>query len=99
MSETDAVTLDLSVFRVKEMRLIAQQTGMKFGEAMKQLTDGNMDEDIIAAFALVALRRKNPTATPEEAEEVNVMSMLPEGSLNGNGAKPVPPTEGAEQTP
>ena len=96
MSETEAVTLDLSVFRVKEMRLVAQQTGMKFGEAMKKLTEGEMDEDIMAAFALVALRRQNPEATAEEAEEVDIMGMM---AQNGNGVQPVPPTEGATETP
>lgn len=91
----DDLTLDMSVFRVKEMRLISQQTGMKFSEAFKKLAAGEVDEDILAAFALVALRRQDPKATPEDAEEVDIMGLMAGMKLPGNT---VPPTEGAVET-
>ena len=72
----DDLTLDLRVLKIRELKLIASMTGKDFSALTQSLQEGAIDVSVAHALALVALRRTNPDATPEDAEEVNIMSLM-----------------------
>lgn len=86
MTDPEVLTLDIQSLKVREMKLIAAMTGVKFGQAIKRLAEDG-DETVVHALALVALRRRNPTATPDEAEEVDGMALMT-GMVPEKTAKP-----------
>lgn len=82
------LTLDMNVMKVRELKLIKAMTGKSFEETVSALKGGGIDLDVIHALSLVALRRVHPDATPEDAEEVNVMSLMNGVALPGGTPDP-----------
>jgi hypothetical protein len=84
----DNLTLDMNVMKVRELKLIRDMTGKSFEETVNTLKGGGIDVDVIHALSLVALRRVHPEATPEDAEEVNVMALMDGVELPGSAPGP-----------
>lgn len=73
----DDLTLDMKVMKIRELKLIKGMTGTDFDQLVSNLQSGTgLTVDVIHALALVALRRVHPEATPEDAEEVNIMALM-----------------------
>lgn len=82
------LTLDMNVMKVRELKLIKAMTGKSFQATVDSLKGGEIDVDVIHALSLVALRRVHPDATPEDADEVNVMSLMNGVELPGGTPDP-----------
>jgi hypothetical protein len=91
------LTLDINMMKVRELKLIKTMTGKSFEETVNSLRNGGLDVDIIHALSLVALRRVHPDATPEDAEEVNVMSLM--NGVELPGSAPDPKGDAEPETP
>lgn len=74
-------TFDLKTLKVKEARQIREITGLKLGQVFKAFQDGEVDDELLGAIALVALRRSNPQATQADADEVAIFPLL---GVNGD---------------
>ena len=62
----EVLDLDPSDFTIAEMLVAEEKSGMPFGEMMRNARSAKS----LQAFAFIALRRKNPEASWEDAGEV-----------------------------
>lgn len=68
--------LDIYRLTIGEAKLIQETTGKKYQEVIDEFGKGIPDIDILQAFGLIWLRRRNPNATMEDAENVEIIPML-----------------------
>ena len=90
--------LDIEKLTVREVKLVQEMTGKKFGAVIKDFQLGEFDGDTLHALALIWLRRDNPQATVDDALDVEILPMLndpedepTEGPEEGQGKDQSPP--------